>query len=583
VAGAGRLRRQALNSLELNRLAFFEGLDAAALQEIAGRARPRHFNAGEMICEAGEAGNSLFVIRSGLAQVNVERPDGSTAVARLRRGDVVGEMSLLTGEPRSASVAATVPTEVLELDRGTFADVVAHFPTVLVNLSRILSTRLARTTVRQIDERRRGEAIALVAGAAGRPLLGAVREATRAASPRSTVALDLSGTLAETHPLDEPTAAGVLAALDDLLSEHGTTLVVDTRHPPDLPLLEQMDRVLVLADEDEAVALADQLRTIAATAELALLTRDPRRAPAALGGLRVARALDPRNPDRDVAWLGRHIARTKLGLSLGAGGAKGYAHVGALRVLQDAGYTIDYISGSSIGAIVGVFLGLGQDADAIDATLRQAFTPDNVKAMFKLSLAGASTGAEHMANVWRELTQERTFADLQVPLVMMSVDLNTRLPVPLTEGPLWEALVAATTVAGLFPPYRRDVYRLVDGVHLIPVPTASVIQAGADVTLSVNIMSRETLPAWPGHTPPDHTSREPGTRMLDTLLEVMDLAQLDASVRTAEFADVVVTPRFGPGTWREFHLADLFLEAGRVATEEQIPKLRALARPQGRI
>ena len=68
--------------------------------------------------------------------------------------------------------------------------------------------------------------------------------------------------------------------------------------------------------------------------------------------------------------------------------------------------------------------------------------------------------------------------------------------------------------------------------------------------------------------------------MLDTLLEVIDLAQVEASVRHAARADVVMTPRFGPGNWRDFHLADLFLEAGRRVAEEQLPALRALARPQ---
>jgi hypothetical protein len=66
--------------------------------------------------------------------------------------------------------------------------------------------------------------------------------------------------------------------------------------------------------------------------------------------------------------------------------------------------------------------------------------------------------------------------------------------------------------------------------------------------------------------------------MLDTLMEVMDLSQLDASVRHAALADVVVTPRFGPANWREFDQADLFLAAGRAAAEAQLPALAALAR-----
>jgi NTE family protein len=162
----------------------------------------------------------------------------------------------------------------------------------------------------------------------------------------------------------------------------------------------------------------------------------------------------------------------------------------------------------------------------------------------------------------------------------MTVDLNAREPTPVTEGPLWEALVAATALAGLFPPHERNGQRLVDGLALVPVPTDAVLDAGADIAVSVNIISRHTLPAWPGGPPPEPEQGRPRSRMLDILLEVMDLAQLDSSERHAARADVVVTPKFGHSTWRDFHLADLFLEAGRSAAEEQLAALRSLAKPQ---
>jgi hypothetical protein len=93
-------------------------------------------------------------------------------------------------------------------------------------------------------------------------------------------------------------------------------------------------------------------------------------------------------------------------------------------------------------------------------------------------------------------------------------------------------------------------------------------------------MSRETLAAWPGQEVPPPEPERPGSQMLATLLEVMDLSQLDTSVQHAELADVVVTPRFGPGSWRDFHIADLFMEAGREAAEAKLPSLRSLAPPQ---
>jgi predicted acylesterase/phospholipase RssA len=119
----------------------------------------------------------------------------------------------------------------------------------------------------------------------------------------------------------------------------------------------------------------------------------------------------------------------------------------------------------------------------------------------------------------------------------------------------------------------------VDGLALVPVPTGSVIEDGADVTVSVNLMSADTLERWPGGPPPEPPPERRRRGMLDTLLEVMDLSQLEDSVQHAALADVVITPRFGPSDWRDFHLADLFLAAGRAAAEEQLPELKSLALP----
>src|SRR5262249_18810327 len=94
--------------------------------------------------------------------------------------------------------------------------------------------------------------------------------------------------------------------------------------------------------------------------------------------------------DTDVEWLARHLTRTKLGLALGAGGAKGYAHVGVLQVIEEAGYTIDYVGGSSIGGFVASHIALGYDAEAINGRFRHAFNPDTVSTLFSTPFGGGT-------------------------------------------------------------------------------------------------------------------------------------------------------------------------------------------------
>ncbi len=565
----------------LARNPLFEGLKPEELDELVWLMRPRRFARDDVICRAGEPGNTLFLIVDGLARVMLEEGDGSRVVARLRRGDVIGEMSLVTGEPRTATVVAAEPTGALELGQKDFTSLIARHPRILGNLNTILTRKLTETTALVGDRRSRGEAICLLVGVVGARAVPELVAATEAASVRPVASLDAR--------LSIESAVG---ALDDLLAENGTVILVADLEGESLStLIESADRAIALvANEGELTQLSASLAGTPESGqqiELVVLA-DPdgeaeervrRQAAPTMPVVRAVRAQLPL-PLEEVSWLGRHLARTKLGLALGAGGAKGYAHIGALAVLEEAGFAVDYIAGSSIGAIIGAWHGLGMDVAEIEATMRYAFRPDVVAELFKLSVSGTSTGLDAMTEVLRETTRGQSFDDLTHPLVVMTVDLNARRPRPLTDGPLWEALLAATAVAGLFPPYEHDSGRLVDGLALVPVPTDAVIQAGADVTLSVNLMSRQTLEAWPGEAPPPEEPKKPRARMLDTILEVMDLSQLDSSERHAARADVVVTPRFGPASWRDFELADLFLDAGRLAAEEQLPALRSLAKPQ---
>jgi NTE family protein len=555
---------------------LFAGLGAAELVTVAASMRLRDFAAGELIVREGEPGRSMLVIVDGLANELAAMLDSPEArsrsvfaegrlVGKLRRGDVVGAVPLITGEPHPTTVRTAVPTAALELGKDDFAELIARFPAVVANLSRVLSDRLAAATARQARRGARGEAVALVAAPSLAAAVPEILAAGRAASPGPFEAVEADARL-----------DAALSRLDDLLLDNRTVVVTAALDAQTLPLLlEQVDRAVVLVASGEEpppqlIAAAPVELVVAAAAGASRPEGTVRVVEPQAGGLAPA----------DVAWLGRHVARTKLGVALGAGGAKGYAHVGALQVLEEAGYAIDYVGGASIGAIVAAYVALGMSAAEIDSTLRRSFTEEAVGEIFKLSLSGESTGRERMMAIARETTGARSFADTEIPLVAMAVDLTERMPAPLRDGPIWEALMASTALAGMFPPFERDGHRLVDGLALVPVPTTAVVEDGADVTLAVNIMSRETLPAWPGQEAPPETTERKGMRMLETLLEVMDVSQLDTSTRHAAAADVVVTPRFGPSSWRDFELADLFLAAGRQAAQEQLPTLQTLARPQ---
>ena len=395
---------------------LFEGLAPAELVTVAASMRLRDFAAGAIVCREGEPGASMFVVLEGLAHQLGSTPQApeqrshsvfaeGRLIGKLRQGDVFGATSLFTGEPRSATVRAAVATSALELGADDFRALIASFPIVLANLTRILSGRLAAVTRRQAERGRRGEAVALVVGASYAAAVSDILAATQAASVRPVESLDVGGSLGE-----------ALTRLDEALLEHGTVVLTAGLGDSSVPLLlEHVDRAVALLGHADGQP-TDMLSAAAAPVEIIRVggpARGARRAGA--GEPRLVRVVGGGNGTAsaglaadEIAWIGRHLSRTKLGLALGAGGAKGYAHIGALEVLERAGYTVDYVGGSSIGAMVGAYLALGMSAREIDATLRAAFTPETVGEVFKLSLAGESTGLATMTRILRETTDERS-------------------------------------------------------------------------------------------------------------------------------------------------------------------------------
>ena len=164
----------------------------------------------------------------------------------------------------------------------------------------------------------------------------------------------------------------------------------------------------------------------------------------------------------------------------------------------------------------------------------------------------------------------------------MAVDLTDRAPFPLRERRDLGGAARRAVGRGRVPAQERDGHRLVDGIALVPVPTASVLEDGADVVVSVNLMSAETLERWPEGARARGRARRRRSRACSTRSSrSWTSASSTRASGTLRWPTSTITPRFGPADWRDFHLADLFLEAGRTAALEQLPQLQALSNSGG--
>lgn len=276
-------------------------------------------------------------------------------------------------------------------------------------------------------------------------------------------------------------------------------------------------------------------------------------------------------------------ARPTVGLALGAGGARGFAHLGVLRVLERERIPVDLAAGTSIGALVGAAYASGRAANEVEALLRDCFTPEAVRRLFSFDPAGArptdttETGALALAAILRRVVGDRTFDDLALPLLVVATDLEARREAVFSRGGLVEALLASSAQPGAFPPVEVGGRGYVDGVVAAPVPTAALAAAGADLIVGVNLYGREDLPCWPADAPePIDPAPFRIPRLLDSLFRMQDRQQVDLGERLMARADVAIVPCFGPSTWRDFHRADQFVAAGEAAAEAALPQLRSL-------
>jgi NTE family protein len=184
--------------------------------------------------------------------------------------------------------------------------------------------------------------------------------------------------------------------------------------------------------------------------------------------------------------MARDLTGLKVGIAMGGGGYRGYAHLGVLRVLERAGVPIDYLAGTSAGAMVGCLLALGHSPDAIadilDAGSASVFHPT----LPRKSLLSDNAVQRFISRI----IGDARFEDLRIPLAIVAADIASGREVVFTRGLLWPAVLASLSIPGVFPPRVIGMYTLVDGGVVNPVPSDVASAMGANVVLGINLKGR---------------------------------------------------------------------------------------------
>jgi NTE family protein len=248
----------------------------------------------------------------------------------------------------------------------------------------------------------------------------------------------------------------------------------------------------------------------------------------------------------------------RIGLALGGGAVRGAAHVGVLEVLDRAGLEPSVVAGTSAGALVGALYAAGRSPAEI-GKLAQALKWARLvrpartrKALFETSKLGAFLD---------EALEHATFDDLKLPFAAVACDLATGAEVVMRDGSVAQAVLASAAVPGVFPPVDRDGLMLVDGSLVDIVPARVARGLGADIVIAVDVSG--PLP------------RRPPATILHIMVAVSTL-QPGGTDNLAQDADLVLAPAVDGYAFWELSRVPEFEEAGRAATEQALPLLRAL-------
>ncbi|MEA4870751.1 MAG: patatin-like phospholipase family protein [Christensenella sp.] len=175
----------------------------------------------------------------------------------------------------------------------------------------------------------------------------------------------------------------------------------------------------------------------------------------------------------------------KIGLALGAGSAKGFAHIGVLQALDEAGIHVDMISGSSMGAIIGGIYSVGTDLYMLEKFIKSIKLYDYLDV--KLPLAGGVLKGERLQELVRVFTHNKTFAETKTPFCCVAVDAETAKLDVLEEGPLHESIRASMSIPAFFEPVKLNGKTYIDGGVLERVPCKTLRDHGMDVVIGVDV------------------------------------------------------------------------------------------------
>ena len=536
----------------LRAIPLFRDFPDESLKSIAARLKRERYPQGAIVFRQGDAGDAMYLVESGQVQVIAE--DTQQPLAYLGPGSFVGEIALLLGQPRSATLKVVIDAELWALHKRDLDELLNEYPSIALHLTREIGRRLVTTSHQAAPPTK--HPLTAVWGDQGYELAVALTRHTEG----NIGILPLPGShplLATPSPGGEVRPNGrVKLMTGDGLTER--SLAEDLSHQ-----IEDFDYVLLILPDHPSDVARKALALSDYTVSFGIAPSWIQQAVSAEHLL----ACD--GSSESVQRIARRLTGHSVGLVLSSGGSRVIAHIGVVRVLREAGIPIDMIAGSSGGALIGALVAAGWSDQELTDFARRLGSYNNFR-NWDINLpprAGLIKGrrARNLIEGWLE---GRHFSDLEIPLYVVATDIATGREIVFDSGPVSDAVRASISIPGVADPWHYQGRFLVDGAVVNPMP-ASVLRArGADIVIGSSVVRTADDPSHPQFERMPH--------FLQIIFRVMSSMETELIKAQFPLVDVLIHPRVFVDHALDFSQAETLIALGEEAARQRLHECESL-------
>jgi NTE family protein len=474
-------------SVVLSALPLFAGLDETILRQIADATEWLSLPGGSTLFNAGETSDALYVVLSGcLGVFSADNRDRRRFMGRVVSGGTVGEMGLISGRPRSANVAALRDSELARISSESFNRIFGQHPEAMLRIARLTVDRLELSQSRTRGPRHGARTFTLLPQSLEVDVGGFASEFVKALSRYGRTELVWS-VRAESHTSHWfhkiESANDFVVYVGDAAAGRWSNLCV-----------RQADALLLLARAEgkagrwEALTGPRESSMAPQRAELILL-HDGNIARGAAARWLVDQPGVPHHHitcSADISRVARMLTGRGVGLVLSGGGARGFAHIGIVKALREAGVPIDLVGGTSMGGILGAGVARQWSVEELKQRFRAAFVEAKPLRDYTIPFVSLVSGRK-VTRLLRKDFGDVTIEDLPLTFFCVSSNLTTGHSVVHRRGELWLWLRASVAIPGVLPPVVHKGEVLVDGGTMNNLPVDAMRELGRGPVIGVDV------------------------------------------------------------------------------------------------